>query len=58
MSGITTIVLTVADARTGISEFQISDRFADAGSVEAAPAPVAFAALSKFIYSMSEAQAR
>jgi len=48
-NGSTTIVLTVADARTGIAEIQVSNRLADV--------PAAFEELMNFIGSASEAQA-
>lgn len=48
-NGGATIVLTVADARTGIAEIQVSNQLADV--------PAAFEELSNFIGSMSEAQA-
>lgn len=50
MSGMVTIVVTVADARTGISEIQVSDRLADSGD-ESAAALAVFESLSKFITS-------
>lgn len=48
-SGSTTIVLTVADARTGIAEIQVSNKLADV--------PAAFETLLSFIGSASAAQA-
>jgi len=47
--GVITVTMTVADARTGIAELQVTDRWSVPASAAGDPAPSAFRALSQFI---------
>jgi hypothetical protein len=51
VSGATLLTLTIADARTGITEMRVTDESPVSGAARGEPAPAAFQTLARFVAS-------